>query len=290
MFKSGRLAKVTGVATLALVLTGGAASASTLQANAGHSGRGHHGRHQPVRPSGASGTVVSVNGTTTAGTCGTADTAGAFTLSAFHNTTDTVDVTTTTTFSEHGVTTPSFATVCVGGKVGAVGMVSSDTVTATAVFVTPPPTPKPHTVFGTVASVNGTTTAGKCGTADTAGTFTLTAFHNTTDTVDVTTTTTFSEHGVTTPSFATVCVGGKVGAVGMVSSETVTATAVFVTPPMTEAPPIHTSFGTPNGSVPHGSQKGSHPTGSFGDNHSGFGKGTGSTSHFSGHHSGHHSH
>ena len=162
------------------------------------------------------GTVASVNGSTTAGACGLAGTAGTFTLTAFHGTTDTVGVSPTTTFSEHGVTAPSFANVCVGEKVGAVGTISSATVTATGVFMTPPPMPKPplpkpQGVFGIVASVNGSTTAGACGLAGTAGTFTLAAFHGTTDTVDVSPTTTFSEHGVTAPSFANVCVGREGG-------------------------------------------------------------------------------
>jgi hypothetical protein len=192
-----------------------------------------------VTPQAVFGTVASVNGTTTAGTCGTADTAGTFALTGAHSTTDTVNVSTTTTFEEHGVTTPTFANVCVGSKLGAFGALTSGTLTATSVFVTPPPTPKPHAVFGTVASVNGTTTAGTCGSADTTGTFALTGAHSTTDTVNVSTTTTFEEHGVTTPTFANVCVGDKVGAFGIVSSGTVAATAVFVTPPK---PPV--VFGT----------------------------------------------
>jgi hypothetical protein len=179
------------------------------------------------------GTVAAVNGVSTAGTCGAADTAGAFTLDAAHSTTDTVDVSTTTTFAEHGVTMPTFANVCVGSKVAAVGADASSTVAATSVFINPPPTPKPHAVFGTVAAVNGTGTAGTCGAADTAGAFTLDADHATTDTVDVSTTTTFVEHGVATPTFATVCVGDKVGALGIDSSGTVTATSVFVTLPVT---------------------------------------------------------
>ena len=133
-----------------------------------------------------------------------------------------------TTFSEHGVTTATFANVCVGGKVGAFGLISSGTVTATAVFVTPPPAPKPHLVLGTVASVNGTTTNGFCPLADSTGVFTLSAEHDKTFTVDVGTTTKFGGHGVSSPTFANVCVGGKVGAFGLISSGTVTATAVFV--------------------------------------------------------------
>ena len=228
MFKSGRIARIAVIATVAVaVLAGGAASASP--------GRHHH----RVVPAGVFGTVASVNGTSTAGTCGTADTAGTFTLDAAHSTTDTVDVSTTTTFFEHGVTTSTFANVCVGDKVGAFGMVSAGTVTATSVFITPP---KPPVVFGTVAAVNGITTAGTCGAADTAGAFTLDAAHSTTDTVDVSTTTTFVEHGVTTPTFANVCVGSKVAAVGADASNTVTATSVFISPPPIPKP--HAIFGT----------------------------------------------
>ncbi len=145
MFETRRMAKgLTGVALAVALLSGGAASATTLRASAGHSpGDRHHGRHHPVVPTGVFGTVASVNGSSGAGACGVADTAGAFTLSDIHGTTDTVDVSTTTKFGPHGVTMPSFATLCVGEKVGAIGAISSGTVTATAVFVivgrTPPP-------------------------------------------------------------------------------------------------------------------------------------------------------
>jgi cyclophilin family peptidyl-prolyl cis-trans isomerase len=233
------------MATLAVVLlSGGVASATTLRASGGISpGSGHHGRHHHHdAPTGVFGAVASVNGTSTTGTCGVAATAGTFTLDAAHSTTDTVNLTTTTTFSEHGVSAPTFANVCVGEKAGAFGMISSGTVTATSVFVIPPPTPKPHAVFGTVASVNGTSTTGTCGVAATAGAFTLNGFHATTFTVDVSTTTTFSEHGVSAPTFANLCVGEEVGAFGMISSGTVTATSVFVTPPPTPKP--HAVFGT----------------------------------------------
>ncbi|MGD0380033.1 MAG: hypothetical protein ABSC30_08615 [Acidimicrobiales bacterium] len=239
------MAKIAILATLAVVLlSGAAASATTLRASGGLStGSGHHGRHHHRdAPTGVFGTVASVNGTSTTGTCGVAATAGAFVLDALPSTTFTVDVSTTTTFSEHGVSTPTFANVCVGEKVGAVGMISSGTVSATSVFVTTPPTPKPHAVFGTVASVNGTSTTGTCGVAATAGTFTLNGFPSTTFTVDVSTTTTFSEKGVSAPTFVNVCVGEKVGAFGMISSGTVSATSVFVTPPPTPKP--HAAFGT----------------------------------------------
>jgi hypothetical protein len=149
------MAKIATLATLAVVLlSGGAASATTLRASGGLStGSGHHGRHHRDAPTGVFGTVASVNGTSTAGTCGVAAAAGAFTVNGFPSTTFTVDVSTTTTFSEHGVNAPTFANVCVGEKLGAFGLISSGTVSATSVFVVPSPpmTPsalKPHTVVG----------------------------------------------------------------------------------------------------------------------------------------------
>ncbi len=188
------------------------------------------------RPHGAFGTVASVNGSTVAGTCGVSGAAGDFTLMTWRDTTaTTVDVATTTPFVEPGVTTPSFADVCVGGVVGATGTESSDTVTATKIFVAPTPTrtpPGPQGAFGTVASVNGSSTSGSCGVADAAGTFTVTGWRNssTTTTVDVGTTTTYLELGVSTPTFADVCVGDLVGALGAESSGTVTATKVLLAP------------------------------------------------------------
>ena len=86
-------------------------------------------------------------------------------------------------------------------------------------------------VFGTVASVNGTSATGTCGVADTTGNFTVTVpWGSATDTVDVTGATTFKAPGTTAPSFADVCVGSQVGAIGVVTSGTVAATWVFVVP------------------------------------------------------------
>jgi hypothetical protein len=125
------------------------------------------------------------------------------------------------------VRAPTFATVCVGDKVRALGSISNDVMTATEVVVTPP---RPQSVSGTVASVDGATAAGRCGTAHSAGEFTVTS-GSTTSTVTVATTTTFKEHGVRAPTFAMVCVGDKVRAVGSISNDVVTATQVTVSPP-----------------------------------------------------------
>jgi hypothetical protein len=85
--------------------------------------------------------------------------------------------------------------------------------------------------FGTVASVNGSSAVNACGTAATAGTLTLTGFDSSTTTVNVDATmTTFIEPGMSAPTFAEVCVGKLVGALGSVSSGSVSATRVFVAP------------------------------------------------------------
>ena len=107
-------------------------------------------------------------------------------------------------------------------------------------------------------------------------------------------TTTFSEHGVTTPSFANVCVGEKVGAVGTISSATVTATAVFVIAGKT-SPPLHDSLGTVANSGLHGATNGPngvHSDGHPASDHRGFGFvfGAANNGHSTGRLPGHHSH
>ena len=163
--------------------------------------------------------------------------AGSFTITAPDNKTFTVNVDPSTTFADEGVTSPSFANVCVGEFVAAKGTVADPIVTATEVFIAPAKhDDKTHddhghhvVAFGTVASVNGVSDAGVCG-APGAGSFTITGPKGTTFTVNVTSTTMFEVHGVTDPSFANVCVGDKVGAKGDLTGTTVAATDVFVFP------------------------------------------------------------
>jgi hypothetical protein len=180
----------------------------------------------PSRAHAVTGTVTAVNGTSASGTCGSAGAAGDFTL-ASGATHYTVEVgSTSTTFEEHGIGSPSFADVCTGDKVRAAGTFSADTVSASHVTVIPP---RPRKVSGTVASVDGMST---CGVGGAAGDFTL-ASGATHYTVDVgRTSTTFKEHGVSSPSFAAVCPGDKVQTIGTVSNNNdIAATAVLVTPP-----------------------------------------------------------
>ena len=92
MFNSWHMAKVISVAALAVVLTGGAASATTMRASAEHqTGNRHHG-HDHGSPRGVFGTVAAVNGSTSSGNCGVATNPGVFTLNGEDNAAFTVDV------------------------------------------------------------------------------------------------------------------------------------------------------------------------------------------------------
>ena len=103
--------------------TAGAASASRISA----------------RPAKAQGIVTSVGTVSTAGTCGVAGSAGTFTVvGGTRHVITTVDVTTTTTFKDSADATPSFLDVCVGSQIGAIGALSSGTLTATSVLIVPP--------------------------------------------------------------------------------------------------------------------------------------------------------
>jgi hypothetical protein len=243
--RAGRLAAKIAITStlLAGVATAGSGMAFAF-------GPGGWGGGQPTPLSSAFGTVLAVNGSTSP-PCGSPNTSGAFTITAWQSTsTVTIDVSTTTDFFEPMVTPPvTFGNVCVGDLVGALGTESSGVIAATKVFIappqtTPPPLPTPpSSVFGTVATVNGSTSP-PCGSPNTSGTFTITAWQSTsTVTVNVSTTTDFVEPRATPPvTFGNVCVGDLVGALGTESSGGIDATKVFVAPP--PAPPPGNVFGT----------------------------------------------
>ena len=196
-------------------------------------------------------TAMTVGGATA--TCGSATSTGSFTLggirpmpvvtalpmpvvTTFPGFVTIVDVTTGTTFTDAALTTPSSATfgnVCVGSRVIALGTLASGTLTATLVTVVPPP---PVVAAGIVTAVNGVAApAGTtCGVASASGVFTLAGMHQGITSVDVTAgtpATTFTDPAVTTtPSFADVCVGSHVMALGALSAGTLTATSVAVLP------------------------------------------------------------
>ena len=210
-----QIARIAVVATVTALLCGGVAAATTVRVQTHHK---------------TSGTVTSVNGSSAPGSCGTSGMAGDFTVSS-NGSTFTIDVgTTSTSFSEKGMSSPSFAIVCAGDVVRATGTLSANNLlTATSVVVIPPPTGH---VTGTVASVNGSSSSGSCGTSGMAGDFTVTS-NGTTFTINVgASSTSFSEKGVSSPSFAIVCVGDMVRALGPISAaDVVVAKSVTVIPP-----------------------------------------------------------
>ncbi len=151
---------------------------------------------------------------------------GTFTLTKPDGTTVTVDVGSSTTYLDPGVTSPSLANVTVGAHVAVFGTDTSNTVTATKVAIGGPMGPggpggfrisggTPPAAVGTVKSVG-------------SGTFTLTTPDGTTVTVDVGSSTTYLDPGVTSPSLGNVTVGAHVAVFGTDTSNTVTATKVAI--------------------------------------------------------------
>ena len=177
---------------------------------------------------GAFGMVVSVNGSTAAGACGVAGAAGTYTIASGHHEQTVVDVTETTTFSGRGLSSPSFANVCVNEAAGARGTVSDGVLTATSVRIWSRPSKSPVSAFGLVTSVNGSTTAGACGVAGQPGTFTITSRDSSQTVVNVTATTKFRERDVSSPSFAGVCVNTTVRAAGTTSNGELNADGVQI--------------------------------------------------------------
>jgi hypothetical protein len=203
-------------------------------------------RISPRQPNGPQGIVASVNGSSDAGTCGTADASGTFTMTAGRRSIVTVDVATTTTFTDAALTPPtaSFANLCVGSRVKALGTLSSGTLAATAVTIAP------ARAQGVVASLTvGTTvtaTDGTCGGSGSPQSFTLASRHAVV-TVDIGSGTTFSDAALTPPTSATfgnLCVGGEATALGTESSGGFTATAVTIVPAQAQGVVSSVTVGT----------------------------------------------
>ena len=108
----------------------------------------------------------------TVGTAGTAGVSGNFIVKSGTAKTHltTVNVTASTSFVEKGVSTVSFANVCVGYQATAIGNNSAHSMNALAVRVF---VPKAVNRLGQVTAVNGAATPGACGTAGATGSFTL---------------------------------------------------------------------------------------------------------------------
>ncbi|HEY1653130.1 MAG TPA: DUF5666 domain-containing protein [Acidimicrobiales bacterium] len=236
-------------ATLALALAGVVFVAGAANGSAAASAHRHQTRHA-LRHRASVGSVTAVNGASGAGSCGTASATGTFSLTSRHGTTRTIDVTSSTAFAGPSSASVSFANVCVGTDVAVSGHPTTDphTITASKVALLPipavttaapaPPAPPPAAA-GKVTSVNGSTTAGSCGTAGATGTFALDTFKGTTVDVSVTSSTSFAGTPPATPaSFANVCVGTAAAVLGTAGSTPTafTATKVFEFTPHSTSP------------------------------------------------------
>ena len=213
-----------GLAVTGGAVAGAATGSSTTSTTPDHHGLpGGHGGFGGAPPA-AFGTVKSV-GTDT------------FTLTAHDGTTVTVDVGSSTTYTDPSVSSPTFSTVKVGDHVAAFGADTSNTVTATKVAIGGPGGPggpgsqggpgmggfgghggfggAPPAAFGTVKSVG-------------TDAFTLTVHDGTTVTVDVSSSTKYMEFGKASATLSDVTVGTQVVVFGTDTSNTVTATSVGI--------------------------------------------------------------
>ncbi len=230
-----RAVRVASVAGLALGLAAGG-SAVAGATTSGSSGANSTSTGQP--PTGG----MPPNGGSPPAVVGTVATVGSnsFTVKAKDGSTVTVDVSSSTTYRDRDVTSPTLANVTVGEMVAAFGTETSNTVTATSVDIGGPGGPgghggpggSPPAAVGTVATVG-------------SNSFTIKTKDGTTVTVDVSSSTTYRDRDVTSPTLANVTVGEMVAAFGTETSNTVTATSVDI--------------GGPGGPGGHGGPGGSPP-------------------------------
>ncbi len=192
-----------------------AASDSSSSPTPAHTGRGWGAGHFAGKAA-AAGTVATVG-------------TDSFTVKTHSGSTVTVDVNSSTTYKDRGVTSPTFTDVKMGGRVIVQGTTSSGTVTATSVVIGFGSPASGSHGFGGHGGAGGTPPAA-FGTVETLGsdTFTVKTYNGSTVTVDVNSSTTYKDRGVTSPTFTDVKMGGTVIVQGTTSSGTVTATSVVI--------------------------------------------------------------
>ena len=239
--KRRRGVRVTYVAAVALGLAigggavAGAASGSTSSTTPTSSSADGPGGYFGFggTPPAAFGTVASVG-------------ANSFTVTTHDGTKVTVDVSGTTTYVDSAVTTPSLADVKAGDHVAVFGTDTAGTVTATKVAVGGPDR-NGHGGPGDSRGFGGTPPAAS-GTVDSVGTntFTLSSPDGTKVSVDVGSSTTYTEFGKTSASIADVTVGAHVAVFGTDTANTVTATKVGIGSP-TAGPDGRGGPGGPDG-------------------------------------------
>jgi hypothetical protein len=143
--------------------------------------------------------------------------ADSFTIKTPSGATDTVDVSPTTSYFERGVLTVSLSDVAAGDYVAVFGTVSGSTVTATKVAIA---TPQPS---------NGQfATAGTVQTSPSGGSFVIETWNHTQVIVQTSSSTTYTERGVSGASLADIAIADNVAVFGTVSGASVTATQVAV--------------------------------------------------------------
>ena len=236
-----RAVRVASVAGLALGLAAG--GSAVAGATTGGSG-GAHSTSTGQPPTGG----MPPNGGSPPTVVGTVATVGSssFTVKAKDGSTVTVDVSNSTTYRDRDVTAPTLTNVTVGEMVAAFGTKTASTVAATSVDIGGPggggpgdagpggPGGSPPAAVGTVATVG-------------TDSFTIKTKDGTTVTVDVSSSTTYRDRDVTSPTLANVTVGEMVAAFGTKTANTVTATSVAIGEP--GGPGVH---GGPGGRGPGG--------------------------------------
>ena len=222
------VARIAALTIGALALTSGVAGASSGPSTS------------PV----AHGTVTAVGGVTTPGTCGVG-TSGEFTVTSANGATPpvltsvNVEVTPTTAFVNHKLSSPTFANLCVGDSATAIGSNTAGVVTASAIDFKAPHAAKPEHDGGKVTEVNGSLITGTCGVAGASGEFTINVTNGGTTVakhVAVTKDTLFYEPKVSGATFADVCVGYFAEAVGPNPDGTVAAGLVTIHVPKPPKP------------------------------------------------------
>ncbi len=194
---------LTNLASGDFVVAFGTASGSTVTASkiqlAGAPSPSHHGLA-------VAGTVQGTPG------------ASSFTITTPSGASDTVDVSSSTSYFERGVSAASLSNVASGDYVAVFGSVSDSTVTATKVAIaTPPPS---NGQFATAGTVQQTSASG--------GSFVIETWNNTQVTVQTSSSTTYTERGVSSASLTDIAVGENVAVFGTVSGSTVTATQIAI--------------------------------------------------------------
>ena len=163
-----------------------------------------------------------------AGTVGAVGT-NTFTVRGHNGSTTTVDVTSSTTYKDYGVSRPTFANVKAGEFVAVAGSSSSGTVHASSVMIGGPKGHRGSGGYGGPGGFGGDRPAA-AGTVGVVGTntFTVRGHNGSTTTVDVNSSTTYKDPGVTSPSLSDVKAGEIVAVAGSSSSGTVHATSVMI--------------------------------------------------------------